>query len=98
MELKDVIWELMEHFREEAEKSTVTFEKKDCKNEASEVKHTIIPDFWPRTRKVNFRPQKVNRDSLRAHLWSTPKKRRPRRDVTSPSSFPIQLGEHHVGI
>ena len=35
----------MEHFREEAEKSTVTFEKQDCKNEASEVKHTIIPDF-----------------------------------------------------
>ena len=58
MEFKDVIWELMEHFREEAKKSTVTFEKKDCKNEASEVKHTIILDFWPRTRKVNFRLEK----------------------------------------
>ena len=58
MELKDVNWELLEHFREEAEKSTVTFEKQDCKNEASEVKHTIIPDFWPRTRKINFRPKK----------------------------------------
>ena len=52
----------MEHFREEAKKSTVTFEKQDCKNEASEVEHTIIPDFWPRTQKVNFRPPKVNRD------------------------------------
>ena len=58
MELKDVNWELLEHFREEAEKSTVTFEKQDCKNETSKVEHTIIPDFWSRTRKVNFLPKK----------------------------------------
>ena len=86
----------MEHFREEAKKSTVTLEHQDYKNQALEVEHKIIPEFWPRTQKVNFRPRKVNHDSPRAHLWSTPRKRRPRRDVTSPSSFPIQLGEHHL--
>ena len=65
MEPKDVIWELLEHFREDDKKSTVTFEHQNHKNQASEVELKIIPEFWSKIQKVNFRPQKVNRDEPR---------------------------------
>jgi hypothetical protein len=47
----------MEHFREEDKKSTVTLERQDHKNQTVEVEHDIIPEFWPKNQKANFRPK-----------------------------------------
>ena len=67
MEQNDAFWDQMKHFREDGKKSTMTFERYDHKNQALEVEHNIIPEFWLRNQKVNrtyMVNSKVNREGI----------------------------------